>query len=120
AEAFLREQFGIPPNVAVNLDALLDPPPGVRPNYTNSQLARLAIYGHPRHRATLDQLLKAIENRFEWYRKENKSWRGSIRHLLSLESLYVKVGREKTDPGSGSYWTLDIRDPKGMKRLRKR
>ncbi len=75
AEAFLREQFGIPPNVAVNLDALPDPPPGMRPNYTNSQLARLAIYGHPRHRATLDQLLKAIENRFEWYRKENKSWR---------------------------------------------
>ncbi|PBK70240.1 hypothetical protein ARMSODRAFT_1018331 [Armillaria solidipes] len=120
AEAFLREQFSIPPNVAVNLDALPDPPLGVRPNYTNSQLARLAIYGHPRHRATLDQLLKAIENRFEWYRKENKSWRGSIRHLLSLESLYVKVGREKTDPGSGSYWTLDVRDPKGMKRLRKR
>ncbi|KAK0493439.1 hypothetical protein EDD18DRAFT_420493 [Armillaria luteobubalina] len=120
AEAFLREQFSIPPNVAVNLDALPDPPPGMRPNYTNSQLARLAIYGHPRHRATLDQLLKAIENRFEWYRNGNKSWRGSIRHLLSLESLYVKAGREKTDLGSGSYWTLDVRNPKGMKRLRKR
>ncbi|KAK0186183.1 hypothetical protein F5146DRAFT_172309 [Armillaria mellea] len=120
AEAFLREQFSIPPNVAVNLDALPDPPPGMRPNYTNSQLARLAIFGHPRHRATLDQLLRAIENRFEWYRKGNKSWRGSIRHLLSLESLYVKVCREKTDLGSGSYWTLDVRNPKGMKRLRKR
>ncbi|KAK0210003.1 hypothetical protein DFS33DRAFT_1250289 [Desarmillaria ectypa] len=119
-EAFLREQFNIPSNVAVNLDALPDPPPGVRPDYTNSQLARLAIYGHPQHRATLHQLLKAIENRFDWYKKEKKSWRSSIRHLLSLESLYVKVERQKTDPGSGSYWTLDVRDPKGMKRPRKR
>ncbi|KAK0445341.1 uncharacterized protein EV420DRAFT_973442 [Desarmillaria tabescens] len=120
AEAFLREQFSIPPNVPVNLDALPDPPPGVRPDYTNSQLARLAIYGHPQHRATLHQLLKAIEDRFDWYKKEKKSWRGSIRHLLSLESLYVKVERQKTDRGSGSYWTLDVRNPKGMKRPRKR
>ncbi|KAG7453290.1 winged helix DNA-binding domain-containing protein, partial [Guyanagaster necrorhizus] len=120
AEAFLREQFNIPPHVPVNLDALPDPAPGERPEYTNSQLTRLAIYGHPRHEATLNQILQAIEDRFDWYRKENKAWRNSIRHLLSLESFYVKVERQKTDPGSGSYWTLNVRDPYGMKRLRKR
>lgn len=49
------------------------------------------------------------------------TFQGSIRHLLSLHSIFRHSPRPITEPGKGNYWTLDVQtDPEGLKRERKR
>ncbi|KAK7050096.1 hypothetical protein R3P38DRAFT_2861930 [Favolaschia claudopus] len=62
--------------------------------------------------------------RFVWYRERpDGAWTRSIRHLLSLKSMFVKVhlhlNPESTSQGT-TYWTLDISQGEGDKRVRKR
>ena len=44
----------------------------------------------------------------------------SVRHHLSLNRLFEKQPRPVTDPGFGSYWTVNLSAPPGTKRPRKR
>lgn len=44
----------------------------------------------------------------------------SVRHHLSLNRLFERQPRPATDPGFGSYWTVNLAAPPGTKRPRKR
>ena len=44
----------------------------------------------------------------------------SVRHHLSLNLLFEREPRPVTDPGVGSYWTVNLDAPPGTKRPRKR
>lgn len=44
----------------------------------------------------------------------------SVRHHLSLNRLFERQPRPVTDPGFGSYWTVNLSAPPGTKRPRKR
>ncbi len=44
----------------------------------------------------------------------------SVRHHLSLNRLFERQPRPATDPGFGSYWTVNLEAPPGTKRPRKR
>jgi hypothetical protein len=44
----------------------------------------------------------------------------SVRHHLSLNRLFERRPRPETDPGFGSYWTVNLTAPPGTKRPRKR
>lgn len=44
----------------------------------------------------------------------------SVRHHLSLNRLFERQPRPATDPGFGSYWTVNLLAPPGTKRPRKR
>lgn len=44
----------------------------------------------------------------------------SVRHHLSLNRLFERQQRPATDPGFGSYWTVNLEAPPGTKRPRKR
>lgn len=44
----------------------------------------------------------------------------SVRHHLSLNRLFERQTRPVTDPGFGSYWTVNLEAPPGTKRPRKR
>ncbi|KAJ3825024.1 fork head domain-containing protein, partial [Lentinula raphanica] len=70
-------------------------------------LVQLAIYGSPTGRLTLQEIYAAIKARFDWYKKSDSSWRASIRHMLSLKSVFKSTERPPTAPGRGSYWQLD-------------
>jgi hypothetical protein len=43
-----------------------------------------------------------------------------VRHHLSLNRLFERQTRPVTDPGFGSYWTVNLEAPPGTKRPRKR
>ncbi|KZW03669.1 winged helix DNA-binding domain-containing protein, partial [Exidia glandulosa HHB12029] len=59
-----------------------------------------ALKGSPKGRLTLEEMYKAIEERFPFY-MTYKPYRNSIRHNLSLNSMFIKVARPITDPGKG-------------------
>ncbi|KZT73587.1 winged helix DNA-binding domain-containing protein, partial [Daedalea quercina L-15889] len=92
-----------------------------KPNFPYSTLIRAAILGSPRGALTLQGIYRALEDRFEWFRnnRKDKAWKNSIRHSLSLNKLFRWVQRPITEPGNGSYWTVDFNAGEGNKRERK-
>ncbi|KAG2145327.1 uncharacterized protein EDB93DRAFT_1064637, partial [Suillus bovinus] len=109
AGPYLRETLHIPPYKEINLWALPDPPEGEKPNQPYPILIKLAIYGSPNKQLTLQEIYAALEDRFEWFkvRRNEKAWKNSIRHNLSLNKVFKHVPRAITEPGKGSYWQLD-------------
>lgn len=70
---FLREEFQIPDGMPIDLDALPHPDnPDKRPPYTLNNLAQLAIYSYPRHKATLHEIRTAIQDRFSFFKGSNQ------------------------------------------------
>jgi hypothetical protein len=82
----LRALLGCPPGAPVGLNALADPPPGEKPNYPLPTLIKLAIYGSPRRRLTLQEIYQALEDRFEWFRQrtDELSWKVRVQRLHFL------------------------------------
>lgn len=122
AGPYLRQQLGIQPHEPVNLWSLSDPPPGEKPNQPYPMLIKLAIYGSPNKQLTLQEIYSELEKRFTWFRERHneRAWKNSIRHNLSLNKVFRPVPRPITDPGKGSYWQLDVSGGEGYKRARKR
>ncbi|EIM90899.1 winged helix DNA-binding domain-containing protein, partial [Stereum hirsutum FP-91666 SS1] len=119
SEEHIRALLNVGPTEDIGLECLVDPPPGERPDYALPTLVKLAIFSSPKKRLTLQEIYQALQDRFEWY-KENDAWKNSIRHSLSLRSCFRKVTRPITEPGKGCYWTLDLSQGEGNKRVRKR
>jgi len=73
----LRELLGLTDrNQPIDLDVLDDPPPGEKPNYPYPTLIKLAIYGSPRKRLTLQEIYQALENRFAWFKNStDAAWK---------------------------------------------
>ncbi|KAF8872584.1 hypothetical protein BD779DRAFT_1452610 [Infundibulicybe gibba] len=115
---YLRRKLNLSPGTPVNLGAIPDPEPGQRPSLPLPILAQLAIYGSTRQRLTLQEIYTAIESRFPIYR-ENKAWRNSIRHNLSLNKVFRSTPRPITEPGKVATGS-DISQGEGYKRERKR
>lgn len=82
----LRALLGCPPGAPVGLNALADPPPGEKPNYPLPTLIKLAIYGSPRRRLTLQEIYQALEDRFEWFRQrtDELSWKVRVQRFHFL------------------------------------
>ncbi|KAI6122342.1 hypothetical protein EDD16DRAFT_1705143 [Pisolithus croceorrhizus] len=122
AGPYLRQQLGLQPHEPVNLWSLPDPPPGEKPNQPYPTLIKLAIYGSPNKQLTLQDIYSELERRFIWFRehRNERAWKNSIRHNLSLNKVFRPVPRPITDPGKGSYWQLDVSGGEGYKRPRKR
>ena len=72
-------------NQPINLDVLDDPPPGEKPNYPYPTLIKLAIYGSPRKRLTLQEIYQALETRFEWFKNStDAAWKVCLASILSI------------------------------------
>ncbi|KAF5379660.1 hypothetical protein D9615_005770 [Tricholomella constricta] len=125
-EEYLRREINFGPNQAVRLSSLPDPPPGQRPAITLKLLVALAIFSSRHQRLTLQEIYKAIEERFPYYRDQplagnkTKRWQSSIRHNLSLESIFTNDSRPIAEPGKGGYWSLTNQGGFGQKRDRRR
>ncbi len=64
----------------------------------------LAIQGAPSGRLLLSEIYKLVRDKMGLHRSHDRSWRNSIRHNLSLNECFVKVGR--SDNGKGHYWAI--------------
>lgn len=138
AEKYLRHQLGLPRDKPVDLWALRDPPDRKKPVPPYPNLIKLAIFGSPNKKLTLQEIYKALIDRFDWFKdNENElAWKvcssrtntcshslifhikNSIRHNLSLNQVFVNTPRPITEPGKGSYWRLDLSKGEGYKRPR--
>ncbi|THH13497.1 hypothetical protein EW146_g6730 [Bondarzewia mesenterica] len=111
-----------------------------RPQHTLPVILRCAILGSPKKRLTIREIYAAMEDKYPYYKTAGPTWKvanflcpsliflrsdffisqQSVRHHLSLNRLFERQPRPVTDPGFGSYWTVNLDAPPGTKRPRKR
>ncbi|KAI0937017.1 hypothetical protein AcW1_001096 [Taiwanofungus camphoratus] len=91
-----------------------------RPQHTLPVILRCAILGSPKKRLTIREIYAAMEKKYPYYKTAGPAWKQSVRHHLSLNRLFERQPRPATDPGFGSYWTVNLDAPPGTKRPRKR
>ncbi|KAG8719984.1 hypothetical protein FRC08_001486 [Ceratobasidium sp. 394] len=112
SQAHLERRLGIASNSGVDhelagLGALEDGRPGERPAYPFTTLIRYAIKGSPKGRLLLEEIYQAIQSRYPFFATAPAGWKNSVRHTLSLMTCFEKVPRLLTEPGKGSYWTVN-------------
>ncbi|KAI0081074.1 hypothetical protein K474DRAFT_1480736 [Panus rudis PR-1116 ss-1] len=91
-----------------------------RPQHTLPVILRCAILGSPKKRLTIREIYSAMERKYPYYLTAGPAWKQSVRHHLSLNRLFERQPRPATEPGFGSYWTVNLEAPPGTKRPRKR
>uniref|UniRef100_A0A8C3NVT3 Forkhead box protein G1 n=1 Tax=Cyanoderma ruficeps TaxID=181631 RepID=A0A8C3NVT3_9PASS len=80
--------------------------PHVKPPYSYATLICMALEASHKPKLTLAEICKWIKDNFSYFRRAHPSWQSSIRHNLCTNKRFVKVPREKGDPGRGAYWKL--------------
>uniref|UniRef100_A0A663LJW4 Fork-head domain-containing protein n=1 Tax=Athene cunicularia TaxID=194338 RepID=A0A663LJW4_ATHCN len=80
--------------------------PHVKPPYSYATLICMAMEASAKP-ITLSDIYQWISNNFCYFRHADPTWQNSIRRNLSLQKRFIRVPREKGDPGKGGFWKLD-------------
>ncbi|KAM4709968.1 uncharacterized protein O3C94_000029 [Discoglossus pictus] len=75
-----------------------------KPNQSYIALISRAILSSPEKRLQLSDIYQWIMETYPYYHNQDKSWRNSVRHNLSLNECFIKAGR--SDNGKGHYWAV--------------
>ncbi|XP_051490802.1 forkhead box protein J1 [Apus apus] len=81
--------------------------PHVKPPYSYATLICMAMEASGKPKITLSAIYKWITDNFCYFRHADPTWQNSIRHNLSLNKCFIKVPREKDEPGKGGFWKID-------------
>ncbi|XP_038597993.1 forkhead box protein J1 [Tachyglossus aculeatus] len=81
--------------------------PHVKPPYSYATLICMAMQASKASKITLSAIYKWITDNFCYFRHADPTWQNSIRHNLSLNKCFIKVPREKDEPGKGGFWRID-------------
>uniref|UniRef100_A0A3B3R660 Forkhead box protein G1 n=1 Tax=Paramormyrops kingsleyae TaxID=1676925 RepID=A0A3B3R660_9TELE len=75
-----------------------------KPTMSYIALIATAILSSPEQRLNLASIYKDVQDRFPYFRTRGQGWKNSVRHNLSLNDCFVKLGR--CEDGKGSYWGI--------------
>ena len=75
-----------------------------KPTLSYIALIAMAILSTEQKKMNLSEIYAYIEEHYPYYRRKGPGWRNSIRHNLSLNDCFVKVGR--CSNGKGNYWGI--------------
>ncbi|KAF3699716.1 Forkhead box protein J1-A [Channa argus] len=81
--------------------------PHIKPPYSYATLICMAMQASKKTKITLSCIYKWITDNFCYYRHADPTWQNSIRHNLSLNKCFIKVPRQKDEPGKGGFWKID-------------
>ncbi|CAG02275.1 unnamed protein product, partial [Tetraodon nigroviridis] len=79
----------------------------IKPPYSYATLICMAMQASKKSKITLACIYKWITDNFCYYRYADPTWQNSIRHNLSLNKCFIKVPRQKDEPGKGGFWKID-------------
>ncbi|NWR66213.1 FOXJ1 protein, partial [Bucorvus abyssinicus] len=97
--------MSVPPPLAEDIDYKTNP--YVKPPYSYANLICMAMEASGEPKITLSAIYKWITDNFCYFRHADPTWQNSIRHNLSLNKCFIKVPREKGEPGKGGFWKMD-------------
>ncbi|XP_069510806.1 forkhead box protein J1 [Ambystoma mexicanum] len=97
--------FGGPPPPQEDVDYKTNP--HIKPPYSYATLICMAMQASKKAKITLSAIYKWITDNFCYFRHADPTWQNSIRHNLSLNKCFIKVPREKDEPGKGGFWKID-------------
>ncbi|XP_077414723.1 forkhead box protein J1-A [Vanacampus margaritifer] len=80
---------------------------GVKPPYSYAHLICMAMKHSKHSKMTLAGIYKWITDNFCYFKHAEPTWQNSIRHNLSLNKCFIKVPRQKDEPGKGGFWKID-------------
>ncbi|NXK42312.1 FOXJ1 protein, partial [Piprites chloris] len=80
--------------------------PHVRPPYSYATLICMAMEASKKPKITLSAICKWISDNFCYFQPADPTWQSSIRHNLCINKRFIKVTREKSEPGRGAFWKL--------------
>ena len=84
-------------NQPINLDVLDDPPVGKKPNYPYPTLIKLAIYGSPRKRLTLQEIYQALKGRFAQFKNSTgAAWKVCLAPVF-VHLVTIRITTDITD-----------------------
>ncbi|NWR38744.1 FOXJ1 protein, partial [Tachuris rubrigastra] len=83
--------------------------PHVRPPYSYATLICMAMEASKKPKITLSAICKWISDNFCYFQPGDPTWQSSIRHNLCINKRFIKVTREKSEPGRGAFWKLHSR-----------
>ncbi|NWT90507.1 FOXJ1 protein, partial [Lanius ludovicianus] len=81
----------------------------IKPPYSYATLICMAMEASKKPKITLAEICKWISNNFCYYRRADRRWQSAIRHNLCVNKRFIKVPRQKGEPGRGAFWKLQPR-----------
>ena len=76
-----------------------------KPTLSYIGLISKAILSSPQQKLVLGDIYTYILTHYPYFRNKGPGWRNSIRHNLSLNDCFVKVGRSPN--GKGHFWAIN-------------